>query len=85
MQPSPVGSSWSLLFKNGRDISPSIYRHYKIIRQVLNVSLKASLKTIIAKMDSFSPLKRESRAIHYCCCHRAPESRGEENELKIRR
>lgn len=27
--------------------------HYKIIRQELNVSLKASLKSVIAEMDSF--------------------------------
>lgn len=32
--------------------------YYKIIRQVLNVSLKASLKTVIAAMDSFGAVKK---------------------------
>lgn len=32
--------------------------YYKIIRQVLNVSLKASLKTVIAEMDSFGTVKK---------------------------
>lgn len=32
--------------------------YYKIIRQVLNVSLKASLKSVIAEMDSFGAVKK---------------------------
>lgn len=40
------------------NISIDLNGDYKIKRQVLNVSLKASLKSVIAKMDSFCAVKK---------------------------
>lgn len=63
--------------------------HYKIIRQELNVSLKASLKSVIAAMDSFGavekgaspPLVLVAHTVYESCS--AASTEGERFEQKI--
>lgn len=42
------------------NFSIDLYCDYKIIRQVLNLSLKASLKSVIAKLDTFGAVKKRA-------------------------
>lgn len=58
VQLSIAGFSWRLFSKWQGNFSIDLNCYYKIIRQVLNVSLKASLKSVIAKMDSFGAVKK---------------------------
>lgn len=53
-----LGSVGGFFSKWQGNFSIDLNCYYKIIRQVLNVSLKASLKSVIAKTDSFGAVKK---------------------------
>lgn len=53
-----TGFIQGLFSKWQENFSIDLYGDYKIIRQVLNLSLKGSLKTVIAELDTFGAVKK---------------------------